>query len=340
MRFEPRISRIANPIGRREARMLFAMVMLLGFIVLAIGYVANPDNWAWFFARGGDAQAKKEKSKDANRDTRLAPPAERPRIEGQFTVVPNDTTRRPPVNPDDYYPGVDVGLLARIEDNRPLNHREIEPWINLMTVLKNSSNKQLRNASTEKVGFLQLHDQPHVYRGKLVSVEGTAKRAYYRKSETESDGVDRYFMIWLMPSGGPPRPIIIYCQEKPQGFPEGEDIREYVRLTGFFFKKRAYEATDTFRAAPVLLAKSFRWKPIEEKVAWQVTDEQLIWMCIGAAAFALLVVAFVQWRGRQMFTARERAATTGASASLASVDDGEVLPSVGEQLAEMIEKET
>ena len=318
--------------------MLFVMVMLLGFVVLGIGYVANPENWAWFFARG-NPQAKSDKPKDPNRDTRLAPPPDKPKVEGQFTLVTEPPAKTPAADAKEYYPGVDVGLLARIEDNRPLNHRETEPWINLMMVLKNNSEKELRKASTESVGFLQLHDQPHVYRGKLVSVEGTAKRAYYRKSETESDGVDQYFIIWLMPKGGPPRPIIIYCQEKPEGFPEGEDIREYVRLTGFFFKKRAYEATDTFRAAPVLLAKSFRWKPVEEKVAWQVTDQQLIWMCVGAAAFALLVVAFVHWRGRQLFAGRQRAATANAGASLASVDDGEVLPSVGEQLAEIVDRE-
>ena len=334
MRFEPRTSRYANPLGRREKRLLFALIMLLGFVILAVGYVANPDNWAWF---GDDAPATPEKSKDTNRDTRLPLLVEQPRVEGQFTLVPANAP--PPEDTGDYYPGVNIALLARLEDNRPLSHREVEPWINLMNVLKGSSQKQLRKASIAKVGFLQLNDQPHVYRGKLVSIEGTAMRAYYRKSETD-DGVDRYFIIWLMAKGGPPRPIIIYCQEKPEGFPEGDDIREFVRTTGFFFKKRAYEATDTFRAAPVVLAKSFRWRKTQELTPWDATDEQLAWMFVGAVVFALLVVAFVNWRGRKIFATRQRDATTDAGAALAAVDDRQVLPSVGQQLANIAEKDS
>ena len=340
MRFKPRTTRVANPIGRRESRMLFALVMLLGFVVVAIGYVANPESWLWFFDRGGDTHANPQKSKDTNRDTRLRTPAEKPTIEGQFTLVQANAPPPPPEDNGDFYPGVNTALLARIEDNRPLTHREVEPWSNLMHVLKDSDQNQLRKASTGDVGFLQLHDQPHVYRGKLVSLEGTAMRAYYRKSDTDADGVDRYFIIWLMLSGGPPRPIIIYCQEKPEGFPEGESIHESVRTTGFFFKKRAYAATDSFRAAPVVLAKSFRWKKAKVQSSWNATDEQLVWMFLGAAAFALLVVAVVHWRSRQMFSGRRRTAGAETGAPLAAMDDDQVMPSIGQQLTEIAEKDT
>jgi hypothetical protein len=39
------------------------------------------------------------------------------------------------------------------------------------------------------------------------------------------------------------------------------NITEQITLHGFFFKRWAYEAKDAIRTAPLLVAKSFAWKP-------------------------------------------------------------------------------
>lgn len=333
MRFEPRVRKHRSPIGRRESRMLLMMIMLLGFVVVMISQAMKPETWAWFFDRADAPPVEVAKKDDLNPDTRISTPPQKPRIEGQFTLAlaqqPVDET----VDAPGYFAGVRPELFEKIEENREFNSAELAPRMNLIGALERSSQKELEKSTVGEIGFLQLNEQPHVYRGKLVTVLGEAKQAGYERS-TVADGVDRFFVIWLRPKGGPARPIVVYCLEKPTGFPEGKNVNELVRITGFFFKRRAYAAQDTFRTAPAIFAKTFDWKPAAAESGWRATNAHVAWMIGGAIGFALLVVLIVHVRSRQLFVSRRQQDVN------VGVGDAYVLPSVGEQLKEMTDGES
>ncbi|MCG8587326.1 MAG: hypothetical protein MI757_21685 [Pirellulales bacterium] len=312
--------------------MLLMMVMLLGFVVIMIGQAMKPETWAWFADPNDTNASKKSRKRDTTPDTRISTPPHKTPIEGQFTLALAETPTDVPQDSPGYFPGVRPELFDRIEENREFNSAELAPRVNLIDVLKRTDAKELSKASVGETGFLQLNEQPHVYRGKLVTVVGEAKQANYERS-TVKDGVDQYFVIWLRPKGGPARPIVVYCLEKPEGFPEGKSLNEPVRITGFFFKRRAYAAQDTFRTVPAVFAKTFSWKPPVEKPGWRPTDAQVAWMFGGAIGCALLVVVVVHFRSRQLFASRRNEDVS------VSLGGEQVLPSVGEQLTELADSE-
>jgi hypothetical protein len=334
MRFEPRIKRHKNPIGRRESRTLLMMVMLLGFVVVIASQAMKPETWAWFFDRGQTVSTEPPAA-DINKipDTRVATPPTKPRIEGQFTLPRPAPKVAVAKDAPGYFAGVRPELLVEIEDNLEFNSAELAPRMNLIEVLQTNQQRDLTKASIGEVGFLQLQEQSRVYRGKLVTVVGTVRQARIVDS-TVDDGVDQFFEITLEPKGGPPRPILIYCLERPTEFPIGSKLDEAVRITGFFFKKRNYQARDDRRLAPAIFAKSFRWKPKVIKQSKQVTGEHFAWMLGGATLFALLVVAVVHFRTRQLFLSRRKQDET------LTMGEGEVMPSVGEQLSDLSKDES
>jgi hypothetical protein len=119
------------------------------------------------------------------------------------------------------------------------------------------------------VSFGQLFKQPEVYRGRLVTVEGTARRVEFMEAPENFYGIDSYFRLWLQPVGSN-SPIVIYSLDVPEGFPAMRiaqtpdsylDLEESVRITGFFFKRWPYSARDGTRLAPVVLSRTFSWSP-------------------------------------------------------------------------------
>ncbi|NIP86075.1 MAG: hypothetical protein GTO03_11110, partial [Planctomycetales bacterium] len=77
---------------------------------------------------------------------------------------------------DRFFPGVDAGALADVKDHSPFIEGP-RAWFNLLEVLQNNSSQLIHQSSTGDVTFVQLFEQPEVYRGQLVTIRGTVKRA-------------------------------------------------------------------------------------------------------------------------------------------------------------------
>ncbi len=124
---------------------------------------------------------------------------------------------------------------------------------------------------------LQLSSQPGFYRGRAVNIAGWVRSAR-REELTDSElGVDHYFILWLRPADTNLAPYCLYALELPANFPEVtnefRDLNERVRVTGLFFKIRAYiDASSESNECPVILAKTFELKPDVSPLAvnaWQ-----------------------------------------------------------------------
>ncbi|MCA9121278.1 MAG: hypothetical protein H6822_21480 [Planctomycetaceae bacterium] len=192
---------------------------------------------------------------------------------------------------------LDQLALAAIRDDMVWRPEEQTAWFRSFEKLKSLTDRELKEQSLGSVGFVQLFRQTNEYRGKLVTVRGTAELAYHVPAPKNDLGIERYYVFWLRPSDGADAPLVAYALELPPGFPNvGSDhtnLREEMTFTGYFFKRWAYGARDGIRTAPLVLANRPSWQPA--KPIFSAERPSVGMMVVAVLAIALLAVAIAWW---------------------------------------------
>jgi hypothetical protein len=263
--------RPGNYLSRRAEWRLLLLVALLGVSILLIGVARDPENFAWLWKMGqgrGDQPAaapSRDSGSARNRPRRAQHEAD------PATVFAPAAERRGAARPaaepagaeqsERDFPRVDPSLLEQIRDDSPFRSTEKEAWFQMLRVLEGTEEEVLQTASIGRVTFVQLFQQPDQYRGELVTVVGTLRRAERVSAPTNDYGFRRYTRVVLQPEDNPRDPMIGYVLQLPEEMPRGMEIEERVEITGFFFKRWEYAAQSDLRIAPVVLAKTVRWTP-------------------------------------------------------------------------------
>ena len=76
----------------------------------------------------------------------------------------------------------------------------------------------------------------------------------------------------------------------PEGFPEGDGIKEPVNISGYAFKRWAYPAQGGLMVAPVVLAKQPVWTPAAPTQPNSQTAPSQIGLLVAAVVVLSLVV--------------------------------------------------
>ncbi|MBN2476109.1 MAG: hypothetical protein JXB62_15970 [Pirellulales bacterium] len=266
-----RTPRPRNYLSRREQWRLLLLMMSLGLVVILMSEAHKPANWNWLFAQG-DAPTGRRADAGADEGTE---------IDNRLPDSPPDSTALPPGHilssaPDradpsaadtpgpsgdtGLFPGVEPKYLKSIRDDTTFRYDERHAWFNLLDVLRRTDESALREASLGRVTFAQLFNQPNEYRGELVTIRGTVRRAHPLEAPKNDKQIDRYCQTWVQPADHQTTPMVVYCLSLPKGFPTGMDVSAKVEVTGFFFKRWAYRAQDGLRTTPVLLARTVHWE--------------------------------------------------------------------------------
>tara|TARA_Y100001978_G_scaffold201487_1_gene219942 strand:+ start:973 stop:1965 length:993 start_codon:yes stop_codon:yes gene_type:complete len=281
---------IRNYFSRREQWRLFALIMGLGLVVVVMREASKEENWYWI--TGESAQMRGVSRRDY--DTAYQPTLPTKRSDA-LTIKPIS----PPTEDIDggYFPGVVAKHLEKVEDNRTHQHpEEAAAWFNLWQVLKESESRFIDPASIGPITFGELFEQPDIFRGKLVSITGIARRAeYVSAAKSNPASIEGYYRLILRLRGGPNRPVFLYTLQVPEFFPLGESIEAPVEATAFFYKNWLYQANNFSWIGPVLLAKNIRWEPTAKA-------PQPITLALGvtlAISLALASVAIAWWLIRQ-----------------------------------------
>ncbi len=246
------------PYGPEVSRWLW-ILFLLGVVVIVAGPLMQPATWE-FIARGFRLGRH---GQEPPIDTRL-PPKGNQDDSGTIVVVPMDkhlgelgvlaaAFRQEPV--------LSRQQLEQIQDDALFRRAEQEVWRQLLELLHQREASELEKQSEGLVSYGQLFRQSGAYRGRLITVRGQLRRAERIPMPANAWGQRYYYQTWLQPADHPSNPIQIYCLELPEGFPLGLQIQEEVEITGFYFKRVAYQARDGLRTAPTLVAKTVRWFP-------------------------------------------------------------------------------
>ena len=134
--------------------------------------------------------------------------------------------------------------------------------------------------------------QPEQEVGKLILIEGIARRAVRIAVEGESD-LEAYHEVEVFTSDSQNLPVVCCVTQLPAGFPSGDQIREPVRICGVFFKSWRYRSRDLTTAAgetarqrqmytPVVIGKEPRWLRTE-------TSRDNVWGLWGGLAFLCIL---------------------------------------------------
>jgi hypothetical protein len=233
-----------NYFSRREQWRLLVLVMSLGLIIVLIGQTRKEQNWRWLERLANQPESPASATKDKAAES-----------------IKPEATAAPPLPRDGYFPGVTAEELETIRDKAPFVPGEREVWFHLFAVLEKTDASAIRKASVGSTTRLQLTEQSEEFRGRLVTVRGTIRRAFWVTAPANDRGIGGYYQTWLQPDDSPDSPMMVYCLHLPDGFPTGMETAERVEATGFYFKRRLYNAQSGLELAPVVLARTLDgWK--------------------------------------------------------------------------------
>jgi hypothetical protein len=293
-----------NYLARREQVRLLMLVMGLGLVALLMTEVRKPAALAWL-ARifdAPDVQQKEPEQVVEPIDTRVRQRREPSEIPGTFiSPAPLDETVD---KTGKYFPGVRPGYFHAIKDDLPLRSGEEHyPWFHMLEVLDGTDEETLEKASTGRATWAQLFRQSNEYRGELVTIVGTVRRAHHIYAPKNNAGIEGTNQLWVFPEDNPAEPIIVYSLYLPEGFPMGMEIAEEASVTGFFFKRWVYASLDDVRTAPLMLSRNINWKKKPPKPEEPPFDPikliaELIGVIISALVICTLVIIRVYWQTR------------------------------------------
>lgn len=139
--------------------------------------------------------------------------------------------------------------------------------------------------------------EPEQMTGKLVRLEGTARRAV-KIAVDEYPGLNLYYELEVFLPDSKNLPVVCCVNELPAGFPTGDSIREPVRISGLFFKSWLYRSRkvnqregETGRQrrmyTPIVVAGTPRWLN-------KAASQERGWGLVGGIVFlaVLVVIAF------------------------------------------------
>jgi hypothetical protein len=280
-----------NYLAWREQRKVLLWVLLIG--VPMIAGLRAWDLWNAAPARPADEEAKIDPSLPwTNHSLTL----------DSFTAEPlaehREAEPQENHNDDKFFRGVIPSYLESVRDDTLSRQADQDAFFNLFQTLNRAPIDELKAASLGPTTYVQLFRQPEAYRGRLVDLRGTVRRAHRRPLKENHTGLTHNYQLWFFPVDNPNNPIVVYSLDLPEGFPIGMKINEPVELTGFFLKRVAYGAQAGGMTAPMVLAKTVQWKassPQDKAEAADRAKNRMQWLA-GIAVIGTVVLAVVMWQ--------------------------------------------
>lgn len=143
--------------------------------------------------------------------------------------------------------------------------------------------------------FIDMFQYPDAYRGRPVSIHGVMRRLTKIDPGKNNQGIGEAYEGWVFTDDSDGNPAVVVFLDKPEGLKVGGDIAEEVRLTGYFFKMYGYQAQESVRKAPLLLAGAVEWRKSPEPWRAQPLGVEVY---LGITMIALLL-GFVWWQGNR-----------------------------------------
>lgn len=238
-------SRANDGLQRRMRHRLFRLFTMLMLVLAFMQHASNPANWNWFW--------KVTTPADPVASSQTLAPAPSLAAFDPESAASAPSTVPPPI--------LDASLLNSIRDDTYFHPEESEAWFQLFASLRDRSPAELQQASLGPASYLQLYRQTDFYRGHVVELRGTLRRAHALEAPANQHGVSRYWQCWIFPEPGGASPIVVYSLDLPEAIGEGMTLAVPVTLHACVYKRWAYARGETMLVAPVVLAATIQPLP-------------------------------------------------------------------------------
>ena len=200
--------------------------------------------------------------------------------------------------------GMDYALYDEVRDTSSDLAQERECLFHLLATMKKFDFAQLLELTKNPPSLVPLFNDPKIMLGELTTVDGQARRCVRIVPDDEFHrrfGIASYYQIYLFTALSQDNPLVFDVLELPHGFPEGEDIREEVRipgtlLTGFVYdrpqteEEKRLQAPKVMQKAPLLVGKTLEWTPAVPP------HEEMNWWTIGLLVVVIGAILIVGGR--------------------------------------------
>lgn len=168
--------------------------------------------------------------------------------------------------------------------------------------------RRLVDRQGELKTYVDLFQHPDLYRGRLVTLTGHARKAIAYAAGPNAYGIEQLYEVWLFTDDSQSNPAVLICTSLPKDLPLGDNISASVSVTGYFFKQYVYPSQKAkFRIAPLLLAQRVNYRPTADE-PWRAP-----WYAAAIVVPLLLAAAVaLWWMNRRDRAARRRLAALAA----------------------------
>ncbi|QDS86754.1 hypothetical protein EC9_09280 [Rosistilla ulvae] len=157
----------------------------------------------------------------------------------------------------DLQSALDATYFDTVEDGTVWNGGDFKAFYR---TLERIANGDRLSEDPVYVGVVPLIEQSVIYRGRHVRMYGQAVQATRIDAKPNPFNIDDYWMVWLRPTDGSERPIVVYSPSVPPqiaSLPESgvDDSGPMVDIDGLFLKRYLYRSVGGYDQAPLLVAR-------------------------------------------------------------------------------------
>ena len=180
--------------------------------------------------------------------------------------------------------------LANVKDNTlGIRRDEAAAYFRLLDHVNHVSPADLERAAVPEVQYINLMTEPDRFRGEPVTIQGDLWRLYEFEAGPNDRGLTTLYEAWIFTGDSSNHPYRVVSTSLPHTLTPGENIRQPVRVTGYFFKREGYPSQGGMHVAPTLLAPTIT--PFRPANSIPPTDQIVPYMVgvVTAVGLALLV---------------------------------------------------
>jgi hypothetical protein len=201
-------------------------------------------------------------------------------------------------------PPIDAEILAGIEDKAPVrgaeeNLFESQAYNYILVQANRLSPSAFARSARRDVTFAHLFEEPGVYRGQVIHIEGQLRRLrkFNAPRLAANEGVKTIYEAWIFDAVHTRNAYCVILTELPPGLKPAERMDRYVAFDGYFFKRYRYEAGDGWRDAPLLIGRTLTLQhapPLPES-DWSLYKMFLPVFLSSLSAMVVLGVVLTWW---------------------------------------------
>lgn len=319
-------------LNAKDQRRLLGLVLSLSLVVFAVLWAGRSETWHWLIPPDNETAENvtsaeseddappfdpfsayspvEQKDRDSAND---APPFQPPPAFQEDSEDPRPDA--PPTAPRDRrVPAagtaasgarIPADWLEDVDDTKlGIRAEEAPSYYRILAHASRLDEEHLQREARRDLLHVNLIRDPQLHRGKLLSIQGTARRILPIDVNENDYGVREAYEVWLTtPDSGIDPWRIVTTQLDPR-LPVGEQVAVQVQAKGFFYKQYSYASQGGMHVAPLLLASLVEPPPVIRTIPPGSGLEPYILLLAGIIGSGTILAVMLYTRGDKRFRTR------------------------------------